>query len=66
MYAGGILVVLGMCLWLESWFAVAMSIIPIAALLGRIALEEPILRASFESYERYAARVRYRLVPGLW
>ena len=66
MYAGGILVVLGVCLWLQSWFAAAVSLIPIAALLGRIALEEPVLRVHFESYQRYATRVRYRLVPGLW
>ena len=65
MYAGGVLLVVGTCLWLESWFAAAVSIIPIAALLGRIAIEEPVLRANLE-YQRYATRVRYRLVPGLW
>lgn len=65
MYAGGVLLVVGMCLWLQSWFASAISIIPIAALLGRIAIEEPVLRANLE-YQRYVTRVRYRLVPGLW
>ena len=66
MYAAGVIVLVGTCLWLQSWFAAAASVIPIAALLGRTALEESLLRASLRDYHLYAARVRYRLVPGVW
>ena len=66
MYAAMTVVVVGMCLWLESWFALVISFIPLAALLGRIALEEPVLRQALPGYADYARRVRYRVVPGLW
>ncbi len=40
---------------------------PFAALfLRRTAVEDRTLRADLDGYDGYAARVRYRLVPGLW
>ena len=36
------------------------------AVIVRTALEDRTLRAELEGYEAYAARVRYRLVPGIW
>ena len=32
----------------------------------RIGLEERVLRQDLDGYDAYAARVRYRLVPGIW
>jgi protein-S-isoprenylcysteine O-methyltransferase Ste14 len=32
----------------------------------RAVLEENTLKAELEGYAAYAARVRYRLVPGIW
>ena len=66
MYAGMSAVVIGMCLWLGSWLAVAASVVPLGALLGRIGLEEPLLRRALPEYNEYASRVRYRLIPGVW
>lgn len=66
MYAGALILVVGMCLWLQSWLALGASIVPLGALVGRIGLEEPLLRAHLVGYGAYAERVRYRLVPGLW
>src|SRR5437868_11847521 len=43
MYAGATLLVVGMCLWLQSWLAVLASGVPLGALLGRIAFEESML-----------------------
>ena len=34
--------------------------------MTRIPLEERTLREGLVGYDDYAARVRYRLVPGLW
>jgi protein-S-isoprenylcysteine O-methyltransferase Ste14 len=37
------------------------------ALFGlRAVKEENTLKAELEGYDAYAARVRYRLVPGVW
>ncbi len=66
LYAGGVLYAVGLCLWLQSWLAVFASVVPLAALLGRIAIEEPLLRERLPGYQAYAARVRYRILPGVW
>lgn len=66
MYAGAILYTVGLCLWLRSWLAVVASLAPLAVLLGRIAIEEPLLRQRLAGYRAYAERVRYRVLPGVW
>ena len=66
MYSGTVLFFVGAPLLLGSWWGVAMS--PLFAVLFaiRIAIEERALIAGLPDYAGYAARVRYRLVPGLW
>ena len=66
MYSGAILFMVGMALLLGSWWGAAIS--PgFAALLGlRTRIEEGTLTSGLPGYADYAARVRYRLVPGLW
>ena len=66
MYSGTVLFCVGAPLLLGSWWGVAMS--PLFAVLFavRIAIEERALIAGLPDYAGYAARVRYRLVPGLW
>lgn len=44
------------------WFAGART----AALLLRTSLEDAWLQRTLPGYTAYAARVRYRLVPGVW
>jgi protein-S-isoprenylcysteine O-methyltransferase Ste14 len=66
MYAGGILFLLGIPLWLESCAGAVATVVPIAALVVRSLLEERFLRRELPGYEAYTARVRYRLLPLLW
>ena len=42
------------------------TLVPVALLVARIGLEERLLRTRLPAYAAYAARVRWRLVPGLW
>jgi protein-S-isoprenylcysteine O-methyltransferase Ste14 len=66
MYSGTILLLVGTPLLLGSWWGVALS--PLFALLFaiRARIEERALIAGLPGYADYTARVRYRLVPGLW
>ena len=66
MYAASILYLLGMPLLLGSWWGVVAVPVIVAGLALRIRREEGMLRQELSGYEDYAARVRYRLVPGLW
>jgi len=66
MYAGGVLVMIGMPLWLESWVATLFAIIPIALIVIRVSFEEQFLRRELPGYDSYTTRVRYRLIPLLW
>jgi protein-S-isoprenylcysteine O-methyltransferase Ste14 len=66
MYSGTVLFFAGARLLLGSWWGVALS--PLFAVLFafRIAIEERAPRAGLPGYADYTARVRYRLVPGVW
>lgn len=51
---------------LGSWWSLV-PLAPFAVLfLRRTALEDRMLRAELDGYARYAERVRYRLLPGVW
>jgi protein-S-isoprenylcysteine O-methyltransferase Ste14 len=66
MYAGAILMYVATPLLWGSVWALALSGVIIALLIWRTALEDQTLRRELAGYEEYAARTRYRLVPGLW
>ncbi len=66
MYAGGILYLLGMPLLLGSWLGLAVLPLLVAGLAARIFIEESALREGIAGYDDYAARVPYRLIPGVW
>ncbi|MCP3388495.1 isoprenylcysteine carboxylmethyltransferase family protein [Bradyrhizobium sp. CCGB12] len=66
MYSGMILFFAGMPLLLGSWWGLAMVPLFAALFAVRIGIEERTLREGLPGYADYAARVRYRLVPGLW
>jgi protein-S-isoprenylcysteine O-methyltransferase Ste14 len=66
MYAGFIPMAIGTALWLESYAAVALTALPIAALAARIAIEEAFLKRELQGYEAYTQKVRYRLIPWVW
>jgi protein-S-isoprenylcysteine O-methyltransferase Ste14 len=66
MYSGAILFMIGTALLLGSWWGTAISPV-FAVLFGlRTRIEERTLTSGLSGYADYAARVRYRLVPGLW
>lgn len=66
MYAGATLYLLGTPLLLGSWYGLAALPLLLAALCLRIRIEEATLREGLAGYGAYAARVRWRVVPGVW
>jgi protein-S-isoprenylcysteine O-methyltransferase Ste14 len=66
MYAGTVLLLIGMPLWLESYAAALLASVPMGMLILRIGIEEQFLRRELEGYDAYTERVRYRLIPFLW
>jgi protein-S-isoprenylcysteine O-methyltransferase Ste14 len=66
MYSGTMLFFVGTPLLLGSWWGGAMSPLFILLFAIRTRIEERALIAGLPGYADYAARVRYRLVPGLW
>jgi len=66
MYAGGLFYFFALPFMFGSWLGLAVVPIFIALLLARIPIEERMLRNDLAGYDAYAARVRYRLVPGVW
>jgi protein-S-isoprenylcysteine O-methyltransferase Ste14 len=66
MYSAAVWFMVGIPLLLGSWWGTAIS--PVFAVLFaiRTRIEERALTAGLPDYADYAARVRYRLVPGLW
>jgi protein-S-isoprenylcysteine O-methyltransferase Ste14 len=66
MYAGFIPMVVGPALWLESYIAALLAIVPIAVLAVRSVFEERFLRRELKGYEAYTEKVRYRLIPFVW
>lgn len=66
MYASAVFLLIGVPLLLGSWRGLALAAVFILAVAWRAVHEERVLRAELSGYAAYAARVRYRLVPGLW
>jgi len=66
MYAGAVLLLVGMPLWLESYAAAMLAFVPIGMLVVRILVEEQFLRRELAGYDAYTKRVRYRLIPFVW
>jgi protein-S-isoprenylcysteine O-methyltransferase Ste14 len=66
MYAGVLFFFVGAPLLLGSWLGLALAPVLAAVLAFRAILEERTLRAELAGYTEYAARVRYRLIPGIW
>ncbi|MBM3127210.1 MAG: isoprenylcysteine carboxylmethyltransferase family protein [Chloroflexi bacterium] len=51
---------------LGSWWALIPMIFVPPLMILRTALEDKLLQDQLAGYKEYAARVRYRLVPGVW
>lgn len=65
-YVGGILMSVGEPMLLGSWWGVLAGGIAAVLLVVRTVLEDRDLRRELAGYAEYAARVRYRLLPGIW
>jgi protein-S-isoprenylcysteine O-methyltransferase Ste14 len=65
-YVGMIVGVPFAALVLGSWIGVGLAVVYAAMMLRRVIFEDAFLRANLSGYDRYASRVRYRLVPGVW
>jgi protein-S-isoprenylcysteine O-methyltransferase Ste14 len=65
-YAADPLILVGLGLWLQSYVAALGAVVPIALMVMRLRLEERFLRRELPDYTAYAARVRFRLIPGIW
>ena len=62
-----ILIILASGVALGSWLAAAMLVVAsLPFLLYRTITEDRLLLADLAGYRDYAARVRWRLLPGLW
>ncbi len=66
MYAGAVLLLVGMALWLESYAGALLASVPVAVLVVRTVIEENLLRRELQGYAAYMQRVRYRLIPLVW
>jgi protein-S-isoprenylcysteine O-methyltransferase Ste14 len=66
-YTAGILIIAASGPALGSWLAAALVVIlTLPFLLYRTITEDRILQEELAGYSDYAARVRWRLVPGIW
>jgi protein-S-isoprenylcysteine O-methyltransferase Ste14 len=66
MYAA-VLIIYGCSpLALGSWWGLLLVLPIVGVLAARILNEEKVLAENLEGYRDYLARVRYRIIPGLW
>jgi protein-S-isoprenylcysteine O-methyltransferase Ste14 len=65
-YAGALVAALALPFMLDALWALIPAAMLGAVLVLRTALEDRMLGEELAGYQRYMARTRYRLVPGLW
>jgi protein-S-isoprenylcysteine O-methyltransferase Ste14 len=66
-YLAGIVFVVTSGIALGSWYAALMlTVCTVPFLLYRVIAEDRVLHAELPGYSDYAARVRWRLMPGVW
>ena len=65
-YVGMLLLVATMPLALGSWWTFVPASVLVVFGFRRVLVEDGLLVAHLAGYREYAARVRYRLVPGIW
>jgi protein-S-isoprenylcysteine O-methyltransferase Ste14 len=51
---------------LGSWLAAGIGLVMTALILRRVNFEDAFLRENLDGYSAYAARVRHRVIPGVW
>lgn len=66
MYAGNVILMIGVPPALGSYWGLALLLPGVALLVLRIRDEEQLLTAELSGYQEYSRGVRYRLVPYVW
>ena len=66
MYAGVLIMIVGIPLALDAWWSIAIIAIPTPGLIWRILDEEKLLVRNLPGYLEYTQKVRYRLIPYIW
>jgi protein-S-isoprenylcysteine O-methyltransferase Ste14 len=66
MYAGALVMLLGIPIALGSWWGVLVIVAMMPALLWRLFDEEKFLARNLAGYVEYQNKVRYRLIPLVW
>jgi protein-S-isoprenylcysteine O-methyltransferase Ste14 len=66
MYAGALMMAVGVPLALDSWLGLLVVALMIPVLVWRILDEETLLEHDLSGYREYAHHVRFRLVPFVW
>jgi protein-S-isoprenylcysteine O-methyltransferase Ste14 len=66
MYSGSVIVMVGVPLALDSYWALVFVIPALLALALRIRDEEDLLEQQLSGYRKYERQVQYRLVPFVW
>jgi protein-S-isoprenylcysteine O-methyltransferase Ste14 len=61
-----LLFVIAFAVALNSLLSIIPAVAAAACLAGMTALEDRMLRDELAGYADYAAKVRYRLIPGVW
>ena len=65
-YAGGVLAFVASALALNSLLVIIPAVATLAGFVGRTAGEDRMLQKELAGYVDYSAKVRYRLIPGVW
>ncbi|HEX5059267.1 MAG TPA: isoprenylcysteine carboxylmethyltransferase family protein [Kofleriaceae bacterium] len=66
MYAGALIMMVGVPLALGSWWAVPAVLVLIGVIVWRLLDEENLLATELRGYAEYRTKVKYRLVPLVW
>ena len=65
-YAGNVLASFLITFFLNSWWVMIPALIALIIAVIRTVLEDKTLLNELPGYQAYAARVRYKFVPGIW
>lgn len=65
-YAGMLVLGTALPLAFGSWWALVPAAVFVVFIARRVSLEDRFLHANLPGYPEYAARVPWRLIPGLW
>ncbi len=66
MYAGALVMLLGIPIALGSWWGILVFAAILPALIWRLFEEEKFLARNLVGYVEYQNKVRYRLIPAIW